>query len=306
MENLDLDLNSQVENIQNKFKIIGRSEELKKILIAYYSKKNVLIEGEIGTGKTTLGRAFAAYMDKQFYRVDGSEDILSHVLVGFFDPPLVIVKGYVDDAFMYGPLAKSMKSGGVLFINELNRLPESSQNCLLSALDEGYLDIPKLPPVKSKSGFITITTMNPSAHVGVTNLGEALKDRFVFLQIFYQSEAEEIQIIKLKIEDLIASENLEIENELLDRIIVISVKIIEKTRNHPDLRRGASIRAGIDLASLILTYSVIDKDINSNEKFWYTAAHMALTTKVEIEDGSDKSIKKIIDEIVSSVLKDFQ
>jgi MoxR-like ATPase len=301
MENLD----TQVREIQEKYNIVGRSDELKNILIAYYSKKNILIEGEIGTSKTTLARAFASYMDKEFSRVDGSEDILSHVLVGYFDPPLVITKGYAEDSFIYGPLSNSMQNGGVLFINELNRFPESTQNVLLSALDEGYLDVPKLPPITSKNGFITITTINPRAHVGVTHLGEALKDRFVWMNIDYQNGEEEYKIILLKLRDLIKKEKLNVDGSLVQKIAKISVKITRLTRNHIDLRRGASIRAGIDLASLILTSSLRDKPIDSNEMFWYTASYMALSSKVELEDGSDKTIKLVIDDIVSTVLKDF-
>jgi len=234
MKELDL----QVKEIQNQFEIVGRSEEIKKILIAYYSKKNVLIEGEIGTGKTTIARAFAAYTDKKFFRVDGSEDILSHVLVGYFDPPLVLANGYGEDAFLYGPLSQSMKNGGVFFINELNRLPESTQNVLLSALDEGYLDVPKLAAIKSNNGFITIATMNPKNLIGVTNLGTALKDRFVYIEIGYQTEIEENEIIKLKLLKFIKTENIAVEDDKLNEITKISVKITRSTRDHSDLRRG--------------------------------------------------------------------
>ena len=299
MKELDL----QVKEIQNQFDIVGRFEEIKKILIAYYSKKNILIEGEIGTGKTTLAHAFASYTDKKFFRVDGSEDILSHVLVGYFDPPLVLSKGYVEDSFLLGPLSQSMKNGGVLFINELNRLPESTQNVLLSALDEGYLDVPKLPPITSKNGFITITTINPRAHVGVTHLGEALKDRFVWMSIGYQKGEEENKIILQKLRKLIEKENLDVDTNLVLKIAKISVKIIRLSREHHDLRRGSSIRGGIDLASLVLTSSVLDK--NSNETFWYTASYMALSSKIEIQDGAESTIKSVIDYIVSTVLKDF-
>ncbi len=301
MENLD----SQVSEIQEKYNIVGRPEEIKKILLAYYSKKNILIEGEIGTSKTTLAHGFASFMDKGFYRVDGSEDILSHVLVGYFDPPQVLSKGYVEDSFIYGPLSEAMRNGGVLFVNELNRLPESTQNVLLSALDEGYLNVPKLPAIKSKNGFIVITTMNPKAHVGVTHLGEALKDRFVWLRVDYQSEKEEYDIVKKKLELLIQSENWEVDENLITYISNISVKIIRLTRSHQDLRRGASIRAGIDLSSLVLTYSQHGKNIKKDEMFWYTAAHMALSTKIEIEDGADTNIHSIINDIVGSILKDF-
>ncbi|MHA1340463.1 MAG: AAA family ATPase [Promethearchaeota archaeon] len=302
-----ISLKEQIKKIQEQYGIIGREEELKKILLAFYSKRNVLIEGEVGTGKTTLAHAFAAFMDKSFFRVDGSEDVLSHVLVGYFDPPLVIAKGYIEEAFLYGPLAKAMMNGDVLFINELNRLPESTQNVLLSALDEGVLDVPKLRPIYAKDGFITIATMNPSEHVGVSNLGAALRDRFIWIYVDYQTEEEEIEIIKQKLHNISNIQNYKIdEEEIIGYISKICARMLKLSREHKDLRRGASIRAGIDLASIILAYSIYEEDIRKSQKFWYKAAIMALATKVELEDGANTNINAVIEELVDVTLKDFQ
>ncbi len=302
-----MDFDAQVQEIQQKYKIIGRTSELKKILIAHYSRKNILLEGEIGTSKTTLARAFSAYMDKNFIRVDGSEDVLSHVLTGYFDPPLVIDKGYIEDAFIFGPLSTSMKSGEVLFINELNRLPESTQNVLLSALDEGFLDIPKLSQIHSKNGFLVITTINPRAHVGTTSLGEALKDRFVWLSLAYQSEEEETEIIIQKLDDFLKStkETRDFDMDIVDKIGIISAKITRITRSHPNLRRGASIRAGIDLATLMLTNHLNSPQQIELDMFWYDAAEMAMSTKIELEESSETTLQNVIHDCVRSVLKDF-
>jgi len=303
-----MDLDAEVREIQQNYKIIGRFDALKKILIAYYSRKNILLEGEIGTSKTTLARAFSAYKDKNFIRVDGSEDVLSHVLTGYFDPPIVIEKGYIEDAFIYGPLSTSMKSGEVLFINELNRLPESTQNVLLSALDEGFLDIPKLSQIHSKNGFIVITTLNPRSHIGTSSLGEALKDRFVWLNLEYQSEEEETEIIIQKLDDFLKSieNSSELDLDVVDKIGIISAKITRITRNHPNLRRGASIRAGIDLATLMLTYHLNKPEKIEQDMFWYDAAEMALSTKIELEESSETTRINVIHDCVRSILKDFQ
>jgi len=303
-----MDLDAEVREIQQNYKIIGRFDALKKILIAYYSRKNILLEGEIGTSKTTLARAFSAYKDKNFIRVDGSEDVLSHVLTGYFDPPIVIEKGYSEDAFIYGPLSTSMKSGEVLFINELNRLPESTQNVLLSALDEGFLDIPKLSQIHSKNGFIVITTLNPRSHIGTSSLGEALKDRFVWLNLEYQSEEEETEIIIQKLDDFLKSieNSSELDLDVVDKIGIISAQITRITRNHPNLRRGASIRAGIDLATLMLTNHLNKPEKIEQDMFWYDAAEMALSTKIELEESSETTLINVIHDCVKSILKDFQ
>jgi len=125
-----------VKEIQKKYKIIGRTEELKKIILARSVDKNLIIEGQVGTGKTRIAKAIASFYDTGFARIDCSEETLPHNLVGYFDPPLVISKGYQEDSYIYGPLASSMLKGGCLFINEINRMPESTQNSLLTALDE--------------------------------------------------------------------------------------------------------------------------------------------------------------------------
>jgi MoxR-like ATPase len=72
-----------IKEIQEKFSIIGREDELKKIILAHSIGKNILIEGEVGVGKTTLARGVASYFDADFYRIDCSEDTLTHNLVGY-------------------------------------------------------------------------------------------------------------------------------------------------------------------------------------------------------------------------------
>ena len=206
------------KEIQQKYKIIGRTEELRKIILAHSVGKNILIEGEVGVGKTTLAKAVSSYYDSEFYRIDCSEDSLTHNLVGYFDPPLVIAKGYGEDSYVHGPLPSAMIKGGCLFINEINRMPESTQNALLTSLDEKILEIPKLKTIKAKENFFVIATQNPAAHIGVTVLGEALKDRFVWIKLNYQPPREEMQII---------TQEVGLNGENGDRIAKISQEIVQ-------------------------------------------------------------------------------
>ncbi len=283
-----VDITTKVREIQKKFNIIGRSEELKKVILARIVGKNILIEGEVGVGKTTLAQAVSNYFDSKFYRIDCSEEILTHSLVGHWDPPLVIAKGYEDDSYVYGPLALAMLNGGCLFINEINRMPESTQNALLTALDEKILDIPKLKTIKANDDFFVVATLNPSAHVGVTVMGEALKDRFIWIRLDYQKPEEEIEIIKKEVNN---------DGEIDDKIAKLSQEIIQATRNIISIRRGSSIRGAIDLAALITQY-----DNDNSSKNWVEAAIMALYNKIDMEDGVAKSKIEIITDTVLSVL----
>jgi len=283
-----------VKEIQSKYKIIGRIEELKKIILARSVDKNLIIEGQVGTGKTRIAKAIASFYDTDFARIDCSEETLPHNLVGYFDPPLVISKGYQEDSYIYGPLASSMLKGGCLFINEINRMPESTQNSLLTALDEGILEIPKLKTIKAHNKFFTIATQNPAAHVGVTVIGEALKDRFIWIKLDFQPPEEEILIIK---------QEANLDNLNGEKIAKLSQQIIHHSRNNRSIQRGSSIRGAIDLAQLVSK----SEEINSS-KNWVNAAIMALYNKIELEDGVLSSKEEIIAEIVLSVLNksDFQ
>src|SRR5664280_1929584 len=88
-----------------------------------------------------------------------------------------------------------MRGGRVLFINELNRMPESVQNVLLPALDEGLLQVPHIGQVRAVAGFQVVATQNPVEYVATGHLSEALRDRFEHLALVYQSAAEEQAIV---------------------------------------------------------------------------------------------------------------
>jgi len=289
-----VDTTRLVKEIQEKYRIIGRTEELRQIVLAHSVGKNILIEGEVGVGKTTLAKAVASIFDSDFYRVDCSEELLPHNLVGYFDPPLVISKGYIEDSYKYGPLAQAMQNGGCLFINEINRMPESTQNSLLTSLDERILEIPKLKTINAHKDFFVVATQNPSAHVGVTVLGEALKDRFIWINLNYQSPEEEISIINQEA-NLISGSS--------EKIAKISQSVIQMTRETTSIRRGSSIRGAIDLATLINQY-----DNDNSTKNWVEAAVMALYNKIELEDGLTQSKKEVITNVVLAVVNksDFQ
>jgi MoxR-like ATPase len=257
-------------------------------------KKMVFIGGPRQVGKTTLAKAVAMFYDTEFTRIDCSEETLSHNLVGYWDPPLVISKGYIEDSYTYGPLASSMLKGGCLFINEINRMPESTQNSLLTSLDEGILEIPKMSTINAHSNFFVIATQNPAAHVGVTVLGEALKDRFIWIRLNYQPADEEILIIK---------KEASLDGSLGDKIATLSQRIIQVTRETTSIRRGSSIRGAIDLAKLV------SKSGNDNSSTsWVDSAVMALYNKVELEDGVPRSKEEVITDLVLAILNksDFQ
>ena len=94
------DINDIIKSIQRKFDIVGRERELRQIILARLSGRHVVIEGTVGVGKTTLAQAIADYFDQGFIRIDGDERYTEAKLVGHFEPPLVVEKGWISDSFV--------------------------------------------------------------------------------------------------------------------------------------------------------------------------------------------------------------
>ncbi len=282
-----MDLDEEVREIKEKYNIVGRDSEIRKILMAVKAGKHVLLEGSVGIGKTLLARSIAEHLNRGFIRVDGDERLTERKLIGYWDPPMVINKGYIREAFIEGPLTKAALSGSVLFINELNRLSESAQNALLPVMDEGIISIPHLGTLKAKKEFIIIATQNPEESIGVTRLSEALKDRFVLVKLDYQSEEEEKEIVRRR---------AGIERE---DIVSNSVKIVRMTREDPSIRRGASVRAAIDMAMLAKTY---ERELSLED--WVEIALMILPERIDIREDLKPRKEEIIRNIVEKVLKE--
>ncbi|MGQ9586789.1 MAG: VWA domain-containing protein, partial [Thermoplasmata archaeon] len=167
------------------------------------------------------------------------------------------------------------------FINELNRMPEGVQNVLLPAMDEGAIEIPKIGTIRAKQGFVVIGTQNPREFVATTALSEALSDRFELLLLNYQNGAEEVEIVKKNVP------------HASDEIVARATWISRRTRDHPNIRRGASVRAAMSIAQLACSLS---SDISKGIR---KAAHMALPTRIEMREESKKTADEVIDEIVN-------
>ncbi|MEM4187963.1 MAG: MoxR family ATPase [Candidatus Hadarchaeum sp.] len=274
----------EIREIQKRFGIIGRERELEQALAVVRAGRHLLIEGPVGVGKTVIALAISNYLHKQIFRVDGDERYTEQKLTGWFDPPIVLKLGYVQEAFIPGPLTMAMQSGGVLFINELNRMPESVQNVLLPAMDEFKIEIPKIGSITAADGFVIIATQNPREFIATSPISEALRDRFELVTLGYQPEAEEIEILKLR---------TGIEDDNFARLVV---RIVRATREHPEIRRGASIRAAISVALLAVQ---LGGDVEAVRK----ACRLALPTRIELREEARSQPTEVIDAIVDSILK---
>lgn len=267
--------------MSSKTFLIGRDSEIAQIRACLRAKRNVLLEGPVGVGKTHLALAVTRELGCPVFRVDGDNRYSEQKLSGWFDPPTVIKKGFSAESFMPGPLVEAMQKGGVLFINELNRLPEGVQNVLLPAIDERMILVPRLGEVKAAPGFLVIATQNPKEFVATSHLSEAILDRFELIVLDYQTEEEEIEIV---LDRLKANSSALKEAKLLAKA---AVRLVRLTRDHPRVRRGASVRAALSIAEIA---DVLIREKKSFAEAFLMAVMMALPTRIEIERESDSDL----------------
>ncbi len=280
-----------ITKLQKAYNIVGRKEELTASLLAAGAGKHLLLEGAVGVGKTTIALAVASHLGRKFVRIDGDERYTEQKLAGWFDPPLVLSRGYTDESFIPGPLSITMQEGAILLINELNRMPEGTQNVLLSAMDEKRIFIPKFGQVDAVDGFMIIATQNPDEYIGTSQLSEALKDRFICIDLDYQSEQEEREIVRLRSHCRDA------------HIIDVAVRITRLTRNDQEVRRGSSIRGAIDIADIFFgAHGEFSDDVEN----WLKSARLSFMTKIELYDYSEERFFELLKRLIIKALEEYR
>ena len=111
--------------------IIGQAPTLRMINVALFARGHVLLEGDVGVGKTTVLRAFARAIGGAFERVEGTVDMM---------PGDMIYHTYVDadgrPRIEPGPLLRHGEALATFFFNEINRARPQVQALLLRAMAE--------------------------------------------------------------------------------------------------------------------------------------------------------------------------
>jgi len=121
-----LNLEQQVASV-----VIGQTRVIRLINIAVFARGHVLLQGDVGVGKTTLLRAFAQGIGGSFARIEGSvdlmpNDLLYHTYLGENGRPTV------DP----GPLIRFGDELAIFFFNEINRARPQVHALLLRAMAE--------------------------------------------------------------------------------------------------------------------------------------------------------------------------
>ena len=161
---------------------------------AYEAGLFVLIIGPKGTGKTSLVRDFAKNKNVNLKSINFSLRTRESHLVG----TKTLTDGTVS--FDEGLLIKSMKSGDMLYLDEIN----SAEADVLLRLDEALDDRRQIvlkestgEIIKAKENWFVVATINPLTHSGTKELPPQLLSRFpVRIRLEYPPEDIELEIVK--------------------------------------------------------------------------------------------------------------
>jgi len=271
--------------------IVGREIEKRSILVAMEAGKHLLLEGPPGTSKSTLLRKIAREANIPFFTIEGNIDLTPAKLVGYFNPAKVIADSYLPEYFEKGPLTQAMEEGGILYIEEFNRMPADVSNVFISPMAEGEICIPRYGTVKAVRPFTVIAAQNPYDDVGTVRVSRAFIDRVCLIKMNYQNEEEEREIVRLR---------ARLDNP---DIIAFAVKMVRKTREHPEIKMGASIRAAIDLVDL---FNGLQKFSDQTDRNLLLAANMAISNKIWLNELASKTAEEIIEEIWNSLRAQYE
>ncbi|PKH40948.1 MoxR family ATPase [Nocardioides alpinus] len=269
--------------------VIERAAEAELLEAALLSGAHVLLEGPPGTGKSTLLRRVATGRRIPFVMVEGNAELTPSRLIGHFDPALVLSKGYVPEIFEDGPLLEALRSGGLLYVEELNRIPEETLNVLLTAMSELEITVPRLGRVAAAPGFALVAAMNPFDAVGTARVSGALYDRTCRISMDYQSAQAEQAIVGLRTSDLDPAWRARV------------VELVRSTRDHDDIRFGSSVRGAIDVARLSVELGRLRGTTTDDWHVGLAAAKASLSGRIRLQDGCDRSPEQVVTELYVAV-----
>jgi MoxR-like ATPase len=275
-------------------RVVGRRRELELVIAALGAHRHVLLEGPPGTGKSTLLRAVADEMGIGFAFVEGNAELTPARLVGHFDPARVLVDGYSPDVFVDGPLVTALRDGALLYVEEINRIPEETLNVLITVMSEGELHVPRLGRVAATTGFRLVAAMNPFDAVGTARISAAVYDRVCRLAIGYQESRDEVSVV---MREAAAAGDVAADLVWVTRV----VEVVRRTRSHGDLRIGSSVRGAIDTVLVAQTLGELRGAEPKDQAVGLDAALVALSGRVRLREGVSRSTEDIVREIWEAV-----
>lgn len=240
--------------------IIGQTEMIDSLFIAFLADGHLLLEGLPGLAKTLAIKTLAKVVECDFKRIQFTPDLLPADLIGtsIYNPK--------EGTFSVskGPIFTQ-----ILLADEINRAPAKVQSALLEVMQERQVTIAGTTFCVGKP-YLVLATQNPIEHEGTYLLPEAQTDRFMMkVKISYPTQKEEKEILHkmgtlatlaipqamLTVQNILEARQIMNSIYIDDKVVDYLLNIIFATRNPEQFKVdikglllfGASPRASIAL-----------------------------------------------------------
>lgn len=111
--------------------VVGMPAQVRALTIAIFSRGHVLLEGDVGVGKTTMLRAAGHLLGGGYQRIEGAIDLM---------PSDFLYHAYINEqgqaAVKPGPLLQHDEALSVFFFNEINRARPQAHALFLRLMAE--------------------------------------------------------------------------------------------------------------------------------------------------------------------------
>ena len=285
--------------------VVGKDGTLLWVLAAILAKGHILLEDIPGVGKTTMALAFSRTLSLDYSRVQFTPDVLPSDVTGYsvLDPQ--------TGKMNYQPGAVLCN---LFLADELNRATSRTQSALLEAMEEGQVTVDGVSHPLPRP-FVVIATQNPTGAAGTQLLPDSQMDRFtVKLSLGYPSPKDEVAMVMnrqngnpledllplLSRENLLAMQDLVAATYMSETVVNYVVELINATRNHEMILRGASPRATLSVTAMAKAVArlrgrdyVIPGDVQ--EVFIHTVSHrLLLSPRAEAQEKTAAQVLRSI------------
>ena len=289
--------------------VVGKDPVLLWVLAAILARGHILLEDVPGVGKTTMALAFSKVLDLDYSRVQFTPDVLPSDVTGYS----VLDQHSGDMIYREGAVLTNL-----FLADELNRATSRTQSALLEAMEEGQVTVDGVSH-KLPEPFVVIATQNPTGAAGTQLLPDSQMDRFIVrLSLGYPSPRDEVAMVLnrrtgnplqalaplMTREHLCAMQEQVARTYMSDGVVTYIVELINATRNHEDILRGASPRATLAVTAMAKAVAqlrgrdyVVPGDVK--EVFLPTVAHrLILSPKAE---GQGITAEQVLGNIAAAV-----
>ena len=210
---------SSVPDLQEQLRDVGYLADrglATATLISLRLGRPLLLEGEVGVGKTELAKCLAQLTGRELIRLQCYEGIDTHQALYEWDyarqmlhvralserelTDSATVGGlYAEEFLLERPLLQAVRAGGrsVLLIDEIDRADDEFEAFLLELLSDFQITIPEIGTMKAEDRPIVVLTSNRTRE-----LHDALKRRCLYHWIGYPTVSEEVDIVRVQAPDV--------------------------------------------------------------------------------------------------------